>query len=626
MLGKTRGIVRLFHRDQGGQAIFIGVLYFMLLVALVFLVLNSGDKTNNKTAMQHAADSVAYTGSSWYSRGLNTISTCNVTQTQLMSVIVLLDSLETTVPVAKGIIDDLVSDLASSAHGSDVPNHPNLQDWAIVGNALTEQQMLNRLNTMISRMPMEEYCAYDDGVLWQCCFVLNELATQMAMIAPEMAQREAIKVGQKNNAKAAFLLPFYPQLPIEEIDNSGRGFINFKEPMRNARHPKRRDSRRRPLQLRGYDRLQHYRSQRGGNRGPFRYMREPFTEPSPMGLFELSRLSVLMTTVSDRKLEMLFGHADPRVCLTSRIEDYDELLDFVAANGSRAVVKTYWSTQSFNSRNEYGTISFLTTTDLRDPRYPRERLRTFRGFRAAPSDHTRATTQGEGADPRHDLWYRSREARTYHYPALGIYADHPPVDDDGNDWPYDQGDYEPYYRNSLWRFDGAETQLETELHRRYLPPAGQPPQTAPILLASDACPPSESTSTASSIGTGWEDVGTGNSEPHVFNLFSFMGFAYLPGRSEVWPTIFPNPVPTEGKLICYAQCEVYNLTSWDLFAQNWRTHLVKMDHWNESLAMIEGGVPSIAEAANSEIDEEALEPVRQMLEQYTAEWVDKVSH
>ncbi|NIA21165.1 MAG: hypothetical protein GWP05_04145 [Anaerolineaceae bacterium] len=623
MLGKTREIVRRFHRDQGGQAIFIGVLYFILLAALVFLVLNSGDKTNNKTAMQNAADATAYTGASWYSRGLNTISMCNVTQTQIMSVIVLLDSLETTVPVAKDIIDSLVSDLANSAHGSDVQNHPNLKDWAVVGNALVEQQMLNRLNTMISRIPMEEYCAYDDGVLWQSCFVLNELATQVAMITPEMAQREAINVGKENNAKVAFVLPFYPELPIEEIDNSGRSFINFKEPMRNARHPKRRDRRGRRIQLRGYWNLQHYRSQRGGNRGPFLYMREPFTDPSPMGLFELSRLSVLMKTVSDRKFEMLFGNADPRVCLTSRIEDYDELLDFVAANGRSAVVKTYWSIQSFRSRNEYGTSSFLTTTNLRDPQYPRERLRDFKGFRQAPAGYTRATTQGQGADPRHDLWYRSREARTYHYPALGIYASHPPIDDDGNSWPYGQDEYKTYYRNSLWRFDGAETQLETELHRRYLPPAGQPPHTAPILLAGDAIPASERTSTS---GADWEDVSSGETEPHVFYNFSFMGFAYMPGRSEVWPRVFTNPVPTEGKLVCYAQSEVYNLTSWDLFSQNWRTYLVKMDHWNESLKMIEAGPPSIADLANSEIDDEMLEPVRRMLQQYSADWVDKVSH
>jgi len=165
--------------------------------------------------------------------------------------------------------------------------------------------------------------------------------------------------------------------------------------------------------------------------------------------------------------------------------------------------------------------------------------------------------------------------------------------------------------------------LETELHRRYLPPAGQPPQTAPILLASDACPASERTST---IGTGWEDVSTGESAPHVFHNFSLMGFAYMPGRSEIWPRVFTNPVPTEDKLVCYAQSEVYNLTSWDLFSQNWRTYLVKMDHWNESLKMIEAGVPSIADLANSEIDDEMLEPVRQMLEQYTADWVDKISH
>jgi len=81
------------HRDQDGQAIFIGVFYFMLLACLVFLIINSGDVAARKIEMQNAADAAAYTGSSWYCRGLNTISMCNVAQTQFMSVIVLLDSL-----------------------------------------------------------------------------------------------------------------------------------------------------------------------------------------------------------------------------------------------------------------------------------------------------------------------------------------------------------------------------------------------------------------------------------------------------------------------------------------------------------------------------------------------------
>ena len=112
------------HRDQRGQAMVLGVIYFLLLAALVFLVINSGKKANSKITMQNTADATAATSATWIARGLNTISMCNVTQTQLMSVIVLLDSMETVAPVGQRIIDDLLSNIGASTHGSEILDRP----------------------------------------------------------------------------------------------------------------------------------------------------------------------------------------------------------------------------------------------------------------------------------------------------------------------------------------------------------------------------------------------------------------------------------------------------------------------------------------------------------------------
>jgi len=593
-----------FHRDQRGQAMFLGVFYFFLLAGLVFLVLNGGKKSNDKIAMQNTADAAATTGATWFARGLNTAAMCNVTQTQLMSVIVLLDTLETVAPPSQRIIDDLLAHIGSSAHGSDVPNNPVLKDWLIVNNARAEQEMIRRLNDLVRDLPISEYCMYDDGVLWQCCYVLNEMKTQMAEIAPTMAQREAIAIGDKNGAEAAFIIPFHPDLPIEPIDNSGSSFSKFRRPMRDARRVYERRK-----TIVGYGDLQGYSSRRNGRvLGPFRYMREPFIEPTPMGLLELSRFSVLFRTVSDKKFDMLFGAANQKVCLApeSRIENYDELLEFVSENGRDAVIRTYWSTQGFDSRYEYNTPQFEHNIDLRNRKYPRERLRVFSGFRPAPrGDYKRATTPGEGADPRHDLWYRSRDRRTGHYPALGIYADHPP--------PYTEEEKETYFHNSLWRFDGADVGQEEELHRLYLPPVGNPPKMAPILLS--------------------RQFGR-KTEANVRDFFTFVGFALTDGRSLVWPKIFPNPVPTDDKLVCYAQAEVFSSgyerrlddRGWDLFTQNWRVRIVRMDHWNWSRDTLAGGIPSGATVAGENLGDDIIVPVRKMIEMYPEEHVDLITH
>ena len=605
------------HRDQRGQAMLLGVFYFLLLAALVFLVINSGKKANSKITMQNTADATAATSATWIARGLNTISMCNVTQTQLMSVIVLLDSMETVAPVGQRIIDDLLSNIGASTHGSDVANDPQLSEWLIVNNASVEQQMMLRLNRLIQSIPMEHYCTYDSGVLWQCCYVLNEMKVQIAAIAPEKADRESFRISLEGKgaetADASFCLPFYPQLPIEEPDMSGRSFRLFRNPMERGRRVYDRRA-----SIGGYRHLQGYASRRNGRTmGPFGYMREPFVEPTPMGLFELSRFSVLFKTVSDKKLNMLFGSANEKACLLpeNRIEDYDELVDFVNENGRDAVIHTYWTSQGFASRDEYNTPGFRNQMDLRHHQYPRERLRVYSGFRAAPNGYTRATTAGEGADARHDLWYRSQERQTAHYPQLGIYAPHSPFHEDGSRWEYTEGEMETYFRNSLWRFDGADVGEEQELHRRYLPPVGQPPLMAPIVL---------------NRTTGKK------TDTNIFDHFTFVGFATTDARSLAAPGWFPNPVPTDDRLVCYAQAEIFNDTGasgrrsssggWDLFTQNWRVRLVRMDHWDWSKDAIDAGIPSEAQFAAENITSVLVLPVRKMLEMYDPEFVDLITH
>ncbi len=591
------GICRL-HRDQRGQVALLAVFYFLLLAGLVFLVLNAGHKANQKIATQNTADAATATGANWYCRSLNTIAMSNVTQTQLLSVIVLLDSLEEVTPAAKQIIDELLENIESSTHGSDVPNNPVLEDWLIVQNARDEQRMLQRLSDLVADIPMDHYCRYSDGVLWQCCFVLNELATQMALIAPEMAQREAVAVGEANRAEAAFVLPLLAELPIEDIDNTGRHFRWFRRPMRDARRVHGHEH------IGGYRHIQGYASRRNGRTlGPFRYMREPFVEPTPMGLLELSRFSVLMQDVSDKKFEMLFGAPDQSAALdpASRIEEYDRLMEFVQENGQAAVFSTAWSIANFDSRYEYDTPMFEANVELRHRRFPRQRLRVWNEFQGAPAGFNRATDQGEGADARHDLWWRSRERSRAHYPQLGIYAPHPPTHANGQDWPYSEGERTPYYHNTLWRFNGAVVGPQRPLNRSYLPPPCCPPALGPIVL----------------------DRRRGQeTERNVFDHFTFVGFAYVPGSSLAWPGVFVNPVPTEGRLICYAQAKVHNDTSWDLFTQNWRATLVRMNHWGWAQSEIEAGKWPAA----ADLTAEQIQPVRSMLEMYEPWQAELITH
>lgn len=610
-IARLAGATARFHRNERGQAMFLGLFYVFLLAGLVFMVVNAGKKTNDKIAMQNAADAVAGTGGVWVARGMNTAAMCNVTQTQLMSMILMLDTMETVAPVAEQIIDDLLANINTSAHGSDPLNQPLLKDWMLVQNAQMEQQVIRRFVAAINDVPVSDYCAYDSGVLWQCCYVLQEMKEQMARIVPDMALRQAVELAEANGAEAAFFVPFYPELPILPIDGTGMNFNRFERPMRDGDRvfAPHRD-------IDGYRRLQGYRSRRNGRTlGPFLYMREPLCEPTPMGLLELSRFSVLFRMVSDAKFRMLFGGATESVHLEpeQRIEDYDELVDYVFENGEDAVVHTYWSRMQYDSRYEYNTAGFHNNIDLRHQEHPRERLRVYEGFRGAPSGYRRAVDAAEGADPRHDLWYRSTERRTVHYPQLGIYAPHPPFHEDGSPWPYEDSDYEIYYRNSFWRFNGADVGLATELHRRYLPPVGMPPRLEPILLDPLL-----------------QDV-VDQGGYHYWGIF---GFAMIPGEATLWPGVFADPLPTEGQSICFAQAEVfasgndgfYNDAGFDLFTQNWRVRIGRMVNWDLAAEHLEDDIPPEADFAGGYITEEMIAPVRKMFEMYDEAEVERITH
>jgi hypothetical protein len=156
----------------------------------------------------------------------------------------------------------------------------------------------------------------------------------------------------------------------------------------------------------------------------------------------------------------------------------------------------------------------------------------------------------------------------------------------------------------LYRFNGAELEADDHLHRDYLPPAGQTPDLAPILLDR-------------SVGD--------NLTEHIRQRFTFNGFAYRSGKVSEWADRFVNPNPVED-LVAYAQARVYNRWSWDLFTQHWKVKLVRTDRWKDLLAELDGGLPAAGSDVAGKLTAERLEPVRRMLAGYDDVFVKEVTH
>jgi hypothetical protein len=644
LAGRAASAVLRFHAHQGGQAIYIVVMYMFLLLGLLVLVINSGEKVNHKIEMQGAADSAAMTGAAWYARGLNVASMCNVGEVQLLSTIVLCDTLETVTPAAVETIDKLQNEVPIDLRLTDPDaSSPDGNMFLVAGHAASEKQVVYQFADIVQAIQWPKYLNYNGGVLWDCMKLLDGFSHVMVSDTPRAACREAADVAKKNHADFGFMTPFWPELPIE----IGQ-FQDFKDPMRLGKMPARFLGRpgydsRALLRIGGFRwgvmNYQGYGSTFlddrdilryiGGAMGPWSYWREPFVESRPMGLLDLSGFGDLFNAVSSMKFEMLFGGTEDKASLRNWEYDYD------AAKGkSRGEIRrTWWEDVGFDARYvadeerkpfpppESGawTAKKWEVDDL----YPR--TRTYPnpgpwppnpGRNPWPSltGYTRATQPYEGADPRRNVWYRVQRQRTAQYPELGIFAPHPPMHPDGSKWPYTEAEKQTYWQVTMRRFNGAELEPDTTLHRNYMPALGEDPDVAPVFFTDQ--------------GVNLVENIEGSS-----GRFTFNGYAYRAARATNWVQRFINPNPTEA-VVCYAQARVYNPVSWDLFTQAWKAKLMRAqfsysendNRWSVMLSELNKGIPSQAAQVVDGLDSKHVKPVLDTVSAHTPAFVQEITH
>ena len=642
LVRRAGGAALRLHANQDGQVIYIVVMYMFLLLGLLVLVINSGEKVNHKIEMQGAADSAALTGAAWYARGLNVASMCNVGEVQLLSTIVLCDTLETVTPIAKENIEKLKSDVPIDVRLTDAgASGANYHMFLVAGNAASEKQVINQFNDIVLGISWPKYLDYNGGVLWDCMKLLDGFSHAMVRDTPRAAAREASDIAKENHADFGFMTPFWPELPIE-IGT----FQDFKDPMRIGRLPQRFLGRpgyptQASLRIGGFrwgvmnyegygntflDDQNILRRIRGAM-GPWSYWREPFVESRPMGLLDLSGFGDLFNAVSSMKFEMLFGSAEDQASLRTWEYDYDK----VHGDKDNDIRRTWWERVSFDARyvedeerqafpppssGEWTAKKWAINRPELQPStvvYPNPSPwppNPHRVLWPNLSAYTRATQGHEGADPGRNVWYRVQRRRTYLYPQLGIFAPHPPLHEDGSRWPYTDAECKTYWQVRMIRFNGAEKAPDTTLHRNYMPPLGTDPDIAPTFFTQQG----------------------DNLVDNIENTFTLNGYAYRAAMATNWTQRFINPNPTEA-VVCYAQVRVYNPVGWDLFTQNWKVKLMRTqdsysegDRWAAMLRELNKGIPSQAAQAVDGLTPSHVKPVLDTVRGYTWDFVKEVTH
>lgn len=225
--------VRGFHQNEGGQSIVFVVLTLLFVVLFVFMVINTGDVTSKKMRMVTAADAVAVSGATWMARGHNTIAMLNVTESQILAIIILIRSVDLTYDIADGIFIalGLVAKVLSA-----------IPFTAAAGAALEVYVDIgqNAINTPLHEAMTEIKNILDndgDGLLWTLEKALTTGETVVVDVIPFIAQLESIRIGIANEATFGFLYPMIPMvdLKLPFIDDDKRQFKTLCKPTHDAK-------------------------------------------------------------------------------------------------------------------------------------------------------------------------------------------------------------------------------------------------------------------------------------------------------------------------------------------------------------------------------------------------------
>jgi hypothetical protein len=195
------------HADEGGQITALAVLSAAAFACLLMLVINTGYATSGKIEMQNSADAAAVSGATWVARGLNVISLNNVTETQLLAIMLIVPALEKAAPLAETTLEVEQKACALLVYGAPVcaaiiqAQIVILKGYRVFINAAVNAKLGER-----------------DGPLWKAMQLLSKISGVVGKTFYGVAVLEGNRIARQNGAEAGILIPaqFQLTLPVRE--------------------------------------------------------------------------------------------------------------------------------------------------------------------------------------------------------------------------------------------------------------------------------------------------------------------------------------------------------------------------------------------------------------------------
>ena len=541
-------------RDDRGQVHILFIFGALALACVAFLVFNTGELAARRIRLQNGADAAGHAAASWTARGLNLISANNVAMTQLIAMIVHIDSLDVycdmATPIAK--VQQAACERLKWANWP-----PIIYDgyrWS--QRAVREERFLEILGEVVDEMVATYHPTEPDdpSSLWQMLYMLEEFNEAVVEVTPVMSAERAVVMGKTHGAHRAFAWPYWSPLPVEKAEWQA---LQLPTDL-GSRCPG-------PVRPKfGYHDLLGYH----WNEGPLRHLRRAVIYMLGAGgghwphndwtSDNASINYINYTNISNTKFALLFNGR--------RGTTYKYEKQYSTWPPPPPAEKSVWCDEDMHALDQHPDLVCLPV----GTKYP-----DYVHGQPAPPIVTRWHLVKRG----NPLRLHSTQARDWR--PGGSYRAVPGTENTWEEFRPFTTDIYPEFNIGNWTQDERETGDMTTIwhHRRFIYRYSK--RTAemdfenPIYGRSELPRPHV-------LNSSWD----GMTEARMKDEWSWLGFCWRSGRAKVWPKWFVNTVPG-GQMIAVARARLYNPTSWDMFTQDWRVMMIpvgRMDDWLDGTA------------------------------------------
>jgi len=227
---RRAGSSRYARPRREGQVLILVLVGMTLLVGVVFYVYNVGDQVNRRLEMQAAADAVAISGADWMARNMNVVAMNNVGIAKMLSLVPILDAQPLASEMAYHETSAWEQMLGSIRRPVDPSVSPGTEAYLSGGveslrsRMATQRDILQPFAEAINppNFDMETIThwrvrgqggAAPHGMLWRAAVTMEDLNRAAVESCGVLAQERAVRMGELNNATAAFLVPVQPRMP-----------------------------------------------------------------------------------------------------------------------------------------------------------------------------------------------------------------------------------------------------------------------------------------------------------------------------------------------------------------------------------------------------------------------------